>query len=403
MIQFECPHCQAVLRVPDSAMGQRGKCPKCRGTLLVPTPPGAVSPAASATESPDGPGTVDFPGEPSEGPPGLSTTTPASAAPGAPGGTGGETELGDLFSALSGPSPPKEDPLLKVTARTRAQNRGSVLTGLFFLMIAIGLGVTGYFLMQPSLKAELTAELIPGNPLRPKLVSARDLGQGELYRSFVRDHEGRRIRMNSQYLHASLEAAEQGLWLRVETTGQSELFRVSPLTNATFRELVAENYQQMESQRIAEFRGAVGEFLQNFMNAEQDLMGSISQLLFYRDRLILTGSVDALGYRLAAFVDGTQYPCIRQDREDRLYFALPRGTQQFLIQEREIPGQSRFFPAGLQFECRLPSPQAPPQQETPSAPDQPAPTLLEEPQPDPESDPDSKPEPDSEPAPDSEP
>lgn len=393
MIQFECPHCQAVLRVPDSAMGQRGKCPKCQGTLLVPTPPGAASPSASATVPPEG--------NDSAGPPGLSTTTPASAAPGAPGGTGGETELGDLFSALSGPHPPKEDPLLKVTKRTRAQNRGSVLTGLFFLMIAIGLGVTGYFLMQPSLTAELTAELIPGNPLRPKLVAARDLGHGDLFRSFVRDHAERRIRMNSQFLHASLEAAEQGLWLRVESTGQSELYRVSPLTNAIFRELVAENYQQIETQRIAEFRGAVGEFLQNFMSAEQELMGSVSQLLFYRDRLILTGSVDALGYRLAAFVEGIQYPCIRQDREDRLYFALPRGTQQFLVKERDIPGQPRVFPTSLQFECRLPTTPTPPEKSP--APTDPDPMLLDEPEPDSEPDSDAVPDPDKAPDEESEP
>lgn len=38
-IQFECPHCQAVITGDESLHGQRVKCEKCQGTLLVPDKP----------------------------------------------------------------------------------------------------------------------------------------------------------------------------------------------------------------------------------------------------------------------------------------------------------------------------------------------------------------------------
>lgn len=65
--------------------------------------------------------------------------------------------------------------------------------------------------------------------------------------------------------------------------------------------------------------------------------------------MILPAGVDALGFRLAAFVESTMYPCIWQDKDDRLYFAVPKGTKRFEIREREVYGQPRQFPANLKF------------------------------------------------------
>lgn len=47
-IAFACPFCQANISVSDAAAGRRGKCPHCKGTIVVPSP----GPAASSTEAP---------------------------------------------------------------------------------------------------------------------------------------------------------------------------------------------------------------------------------------------------------------------------------------------------------------------------------------------------------------
>lgn len=44
MIQFRCEHCGHKLSVPDENKGKRGKCPKCKNTLVVPEFEAAISP-----------------------------------------------------------------------------------------------------------------------------------------------------------------------------------------------------------------------------------------------------------------------------------------------------------------------------------------------------------------------
>lgn len=41
-IQFQCPHCQHAMQLPDAAAGKQGKCPKCSNAVTVP----AARPAA---------------------------------------------------------------------------------------------------------------------------------------------------------------------------------------------------------------------------------------------------------------------------------------------------------------------------------------------------------------------
>jgi len=38
-IELHCPECQKLIRAPDSAGGKRGKCPYCKRTVYIPSPP----------------------------------------------------------------------------------------------------------------------------------------------------------------------------------------------------------------------------------------------------------------------------------------------------------------------------------------------------------------------------
>ncbi len=45
-IEFRCPHCQRLLRVPDGSHGKQAQCPQCQAMVQVPAP-GAAPPAAN--------------------------------------------------------------------------------------------------------------------------------------------------------------------------------------------------------------------------------------------------------------------------------------------------------------------------------------------------------------------
>ena len=38
-LELHCPQCQKLIRAPDGAGGKRGKCPYCKNTIYIPTPP----------------------------------------------------------------------------------------------------------------------------------------------------------------------------------------------------------------------------------------------------------------------------------------------------------------------------------------------------------------------------
>jgi len=38
-IELHCPECQKLIRAPESAGGKRGKCPYCKKTVYIPSPP----------------------------------------------------------------------------------------------------------------------------------------------------------------------------------------------------------------------------------------------------------------------------------------------------------------------------------------------------------------------------
>ena len=51
MTSFSCPHCGAALRVSDGLAGRHGKCSKCGGSVLVPSPSDTKQPSAELRES----------------------------------------------------------------------------------------------------------------------------------------------------------------------------------------------------------------------------------------------------------------------------------------------------------------------------------------------------------------
>ena len=58
MIHFQCSYCGARIKVPDTHVGQRGRCPRCKGRIAVPQtsipPVPAAGPVVTPQETPEG-------------------------------------------------------------------------------------------------------------------------------------------------------------------------------------------------------------------------------------------------------------------------------------------------------------------------------------------------------------
>ena len=58
MIHFQCSYCGARIKVPDTHVGQRGRCPRCKGRIAVPEtsipPVPAAGPVVTPQETPEG-------------------------------------------------------------------------------------------------------------------------------------------------------------------------------------------------------------------------------------------------------------------------------------------------------------------------------------------------------------
>ncbi len=110
-IRFTCPHCDTVIKVPDSGAGQIGKCPTCRNTITVPI----VNPQSLQTEP-----------EPEPEPPQPQPTVPTFNA-----SIAGHQESATLFGPVSAKVFSESTPLVISTALTvLALIVGRILIGL---------------------------------------------------------------------------------------------------------------------------------------------------------------------------------------------------------------------------------------------------------------------------------
>ncbi len=334
MLQFQCPHCRAVIRVHNSAMGQRGTCQTCGQKILVPV---MTEKSRSGLEDTE----VILQQEASN-----ELAEPASE----------QQAVNELLSALSSPEvkPPDDDPILNVVRRGSRSNNSFLLTGLIFLLIGGCGAVAYYYLSQPLMQAELTAQIMPVDAIKPTLIGRHAIQQPELFESFWLKNPGKKIEINSRLLETSILAQKRGLELRLYPGPDNDLYRVDILKNELLREFYASHSAELEEQRKEVLIDAASSFLEQ-MVVKEDLLRKNSHLLIeIRDRMVLTAMVHGLGFRLVAEVKGKQYPCVWQDKQDRLYFALPKETTHFIIREAKIAGQNKVFPKTMRFDISCP-------------------------------------------------
>ena len=334
-------------------MGQSGICQKCGQKILVPIV------KAEAGSNDDEPAQQDQ----------VSERQQISEQPEKP--VSEDQAVSELLSALSstGATQSEQDPILDVARRGTNSNQSFLLTGLFFLLIG-GIGaVAAYFLSQPKMQGELAAQLVPVNAIKPMLIGRQAIGQPELFETFWLRNPDKQIEINSRLLETSILAQKRGLEIRIYPGPENELYRVDLLQNKPLNDYYTLHLTELEEERKKILIKATVSFLEQMVAKEEILRKNSHLLIGIRDRMVLTAMVHGLGFRLVALIGGKQYPCVWQDKQDRLYFVLPKGTAHFVVREADRAGRKKMFPETMRF--RISTPYAKTETRKKSSPQQP--------------------------------
>ncbi len=305
-IQFNCPYCTAMIRVPDSAAGKQGACPKCATKLIVPK----VGPAAAQKPKPP-----DY-SPPPDGPP------PALDLPDEP----------DTADA----------PSMARVARRRGRSKSSNLIFPIALFCVV-MGVLAYFLLQPApkMEGELTAEFLPDFKIPPASIDNDSLNLTDAQAASTMD-EMKRFPPNavriSDWFEMEFRPSDQGLQVVME----GKVFRVPTSKYPEIEKFIEKHADEITKQRNSEYRKAAKRFVADWKSfRDQEVPFNTTE---YREPLGCNRLTKIMGYTLAAKIGPRFYRCVHETNNGDLYFLLPKATKSFLLVGREMPNGKPLFP-----------------------------------------------------------
>lgn len=138
-IHFHCPHCDRLLRTPDSAAGQKARCPSCGAVVDIPSarpperPPAAPPPSSPHHEGRQGDSAL----RPSAGPP------PIAPSDGGPQFGPSSAPSDDFANPYRGPHTSPQAPYSPTSGRTGAE--GQATAALVLGIVGLLFGITNLF------------------------------------------------------------------------------------------------------------------------------------------------------------------------------------------------------------------------------------------------------------------
>ena len=291
-IQFSCPHCTALIRVPDSASGKTGQCPQCQTQLLVPAveiPPPAV--ASNASE------------------PQLNAAQPTVA---------------QRFGR-------------------RKRHRAGILVPITLASVLLAALLHMVLQQAPELTGDLRATAVELPKLEPGVIPKRLIAlPAESVDRVLEDLAEDPLRIATNVVETELRGTRQGIAVSVRPGIQTEFFRVSTRSLSELSKYYDQHAAELTAIQEKELRGSLQEFFESW---ETDTPKRIPEqaMLRYRDQIALNALVGGLGYQLAAVVGNATYRCV-YERDRRFYFLLPPDTTQFEIVGRKHSNDTILFP-----------------------------------------------------------
>jgi len=350
-IEFKCPFCTAMIRVPDNAGGGKGRCPKCAMRISVPKK-SAAKPVAKATvdEEPFALPVADSPAK-EEQPPRVHVSEFSSVpVPSAPADAG-VFDPDQLTKPRIGEIPVDRTAVAtSVAKRFQKKKKNGASRGIIAALVAVGLiAGAGFFALPYLLTERLSGELIAGKATTLELPSS--LIEKSRLRLAVNDMETllkkleqNPVPLNSNSMQIQVSGTEHGLTVSLAAGPQAHFYRVNLKGNVAIEKYLSRHLSQLEETRLRDVDQAATDFLITYEKVLAKLSPSDS-ITRFRDSLALTSLVGGFGHELVAEYGRGLYRCAYEDRDGGLYFLLPDGVKEFHVLGFKHPDGTVVIPA----------------------------------------------------------
>lgn len=355
-IQFKCPACDAMIRVPDTSAGKKGTCPQCREKLIVPTVAQGTTATVARPAAAPAPASGALPAElPHVGMPHIDVTGKRSNGPSASVAAPQLEDSGVHPSAAAGSIPAFGLPSLdddaapslahQLSLKERQQKKkrkmawvGPAVCGVILLGVLAGF----YWMSQPKLEGDLTAHIVPGMETRPALIPGHVSGLSKAdLTEVLRRLKSNPAEWSSNSSRIKMSGADDGIEVTLRAGSGSELVSVQIMQNKAMVNYVKQHGDALDKPRLATIQKNAPKLFDNWLSHFTQNVPMTDQTA-HRDGVIFPSLVTGVGFHLEASVKGTRYPAVYEDSDGGIYFLLPNGTKTFSLHGRKLAGGGTF-------------------------------------------------------------
>lgn len=308
-IEFECPSCNAVMRVPDAYAGKQGRCPQCGTRLLVPV---VARPDLNTI-----PTANDQPGMQPAGQPVATPITPNAA-----------------------PTTPAPAPGTRITTRKRSRRRPSraLVIGIPVIGFLLLLGIIAWSLTDklPTLSGNLAARMLTEKTLPRIIIPWSDTGLSPDDRQTLQTLLAEKAEtLSSELVTCRLIGTDDGIavqwtaaaaaaWVVVDAVSESE---------KSLSLWLKKERPRLNALRRTELLDALSDYCRDKLQQATGDQVTIDAAVV-RDSVALNAAVDALGYAVAAKAGRHVIRATAENEQGQLYFCVPGETQTITLAGR---------------------------------------------------------------------
>ncbi|RMG33292.1 MAG: hypothetical protein D6725_15990 [Planctomycetota bacterium] len=233
--------------------------------------------------------------------------------------------------------------LSKRLRRRRRRNLQVAIPLLFGGLLLAGL-VWLYWEVTPELSGRLHAH-VAEEPPPPVHVTGEEFGVGpetrELVREYLAEHPER---IATDVMLTEIRGTKHGLEIAVSASTRTRFVVVDLSQDPTLRGYYNEHAEELIGRHERQLRKAGKRFFQSWAELiSSRIAPDVELLMEHRNRFVLAATVEGLGLVVHAVARDQPYPCV-YERDNRLYFLLPRDVKSFRLEGRTLEDGSRPFP-----------------------------------------------------------
>ncbi len=312
-IEFECPQCAAVMRVPDAYAGKQGRCPQCETRLLVPVVarPGQAADTSENSAS----GTVVQ--QPAQAP--GSETAKSGAAMAA-------------FAATPAVTAEKPQPG-RTPRRHRSRRRPSraLVIGIPVIGFLLLLGIIAWSLTNqlPELNGNLAGSMLAEKSLPRVIIPWSDTGLGPADRRTLQDILAENAEtLSSELVNCRLIGTDAGIAVQWTASASAAWCRIDAVSDEAkpLSLWLKKERPRLNALRRTELLDALSQYCRDKLKqaSGEELSIDAGQT---RDAVALNSGVDALGFSLAAKVGNKAVRPAMENEKGQLFICVPAATQ----------------------------------------------------------------------------